>query len=96
MSVLSDPTSPDDVPPASVELDALQVLLAAYLVVEGREKGQKMLAEIASTLALREEVETVVEFLPPKQRAARQRVRRQTAAWFRNSLPDWIARLIAL
>jgi hypothetical protein len=90
-----EPSAPEDLPPASVELDALKVVLEAFIAVEGREKGQRMLSEIVHILALREETETVVEFLPPKQLAARTKVRRQTAAWFRRSLPTWITRLTA-
>lgn len=84
-----------ETPPCSVELDALQVIIEAYIAVEGREKGQQILSEVVHILALREETETVVEFLPPKQLAARAKLRRMTAAWYRKSLPVWIARLTA-
>ena len=93
MAAFMEPTSLDEMPPASVELDALSVMVEAYIAVEGREKGQKFLAEAARILALREESETVIEFLPPSKLARRRVVRRQTAAWFRNSLSRWIGRL---
>lgn len=88
--------TPEDMPPATVELDALRVLVEAYIAAEGREKGQRLLSEAARIMALTEECETVVEFLPTRQREQRARVRRQTAAWFRKSLPVWVSRLTAM
>lgn len=88
-----EPSTSDDLPPESAELDALAVMVEAWISVAGRKKSQEWLSEAARILALREEAETVIEFLPPKQRAARRKVRRQTTAWFRRSLSKWISRL---
>lgn len=93
MATPLDPSPSDDVPPVSVELDAIGVLVEAWIVVAGHEQGQRWLSEAARILALREEAETVIEFLPPKQLEARRALRRQTAAWFRRSLSRWISRL---
>lgn len=95
MATLLDPSTQADFPKPTVELDALRVLVEAYIAAEGREKGQRLLSEAARILALQEETETVVEFLPPRQRDARAAIRRQTAAWFRKSLPGWISRITA-
>jgi hypothetical protein len=91
-----EPSTQEDHPPDSVELDALRLLVAAYISAEGRKKGERLLRAAADILAKREiSAAIVVEFIPAKEREARDRVRRQTAAWFRASLPVWFRRLDA-
>lgn len=94
MSVCLEPSTKDDLPPPSVELDALMLLVEAYIDAEGHKAGQRLLLAAARRLARREETDAiVVELYPPKEAAARAKVRRQTTAWFRRNLPRWLERL---
>lgn len=91
-----EPTNREDIPPPSVELDALVLMVEAYIEVEGPVRGQAFLIAASRILERRERVDAVVvEFGPTKETAARARVRRQTKAWFRKSLPRWLEALSA-
>lgn len=94
MPDLLDPSAPEDMPPMTVEMDAIRLLVEAYIEAEGPKKGRRLLLAASRIMNLREQkAELVVEFLPPAEAMARDRVRRQTRAWFRRSLPVWLSRL---
>lgn len=91
-----EPSSREDVPPETVELDALSVLVEAYVTAEGKKKGLRLLRSAADIMARRERgAAALVEFIPAAERDSRAQVRRQTAAWFRKCLPAWFAKLDA-
>jgi hypothetical protein len=94
MPAFLDPSSVEDIPPESAELDAMRLLVEAYIAAEGRKKGQRFLTAAVRIMQHREEnLLTLVELLPPAEREAKAKVRRQTRAWFRQSLGIWLARL---
>lgn len=94
MAEFLEPSSPEDAPPQTVEMDAISLFVEAYIAAEGPKKGRRLLVEAARLLELREvRTETIVEFLPPAEAAAKKRVRRATRAWFRRKLPAWLQRL---
>jgi hypothetical protein len=89
-----DPSAIEDVPPETPELDALRLFVEAYIDAEGAKKGQRLLASAVKIMRRREEhLERVVELLPPNEREAKAKIRRQTRAWFRQSMAVWMARL---
>lgn len=89
-----EPSAAEDAPPRSVELDALTLMVEAYIVAEGPKKGERLLRAAAEILDLREtRAEIVVEFLPLREAMNRERVRKRTRAWFRRCLPVWLSKL---
>lgn len=89
-----EPDAREDMPQASVELDVLWLMVEAYLIAEGPKKAQRLLATASRILSEREgNFPGVVQFLPAKERESRERVRRQTKAWFRAALQRWITTL---
>jgi len=94
MTAQLEPCAPEDQPPVSVELDALTLIVEAYIQAEGPKKGRRLLQAAADILARREENErTIVDLLAPRESASRAKMRRQVRAWFRGGLPKWIAKL---
>jgi len=94
MSASLEPTNREDIPPPSVELDALCLMVEAYIEAEGPVKGQALLSAAARIMVRREQADAVIaEFGPTMETAERARVRRQTKAWFRRSLPLWLDKL---
>lgn len=80
-------------PPPSPELVLLRVAMEAYVQTAGRKRAERFLRVVVDTLANEENLSSVLPLRPSADAAELARAREQALAWYRSTLPLFLARL---
>lgn len=88
-----NPSEVDALPPPTPEAVSLRVFTCAFLSTMNRRKGEAFLREVARLYADEDEMAKIWPIRPTSERPAVLRARAASLAWFRATLPTFLASL---